>query len=90
LRLVRSVYYMPAEVAAVWDRANATYGIHENGVPFYRWLASPRLRKLGYQNIIKNIVVRRLSTRWRHAYAMDVTGDTPGAGLLVVAVKDGH
>ena len=87
LRLVRSRYYIPAEVAAVWDRANSTYGIHEDGLPVYRWLASPRFRKLGFQNLIKRAIVNRLSVRWRHLYEMDVAQNTPGAGLLIVADK---
>jgi len=89
LRLVRHNYYIPAEVAVVWDRANSTYGIHEHGLPIYRWLASPRLRKLGYQKWIKRAIVRRLSVRWRCLYEMDVAQDASGAGLLVVAEKVG-
>ncbi len=89
LRLVRHNYYIPAEVAVVWDRANSTYGIHEQGLPTYRWLASPRLRKFGYQKWIKRAIVRRLSVRWRCLYEMDVAQDASGAGLLVVAEKVG-
>ena len=90
LRLVDSKYYIPAKVAAVWDRANSTYGIHKEGLPVYRWLVSPRLRKLGYQKWIKHAIVRRLSARWRDLYEMDVAQDACGAGLLVVAEKFGN
>lgn len=87
LRLMRSKYYIPAEVAAVWDLANGTYGIHEYSMPFYRWLASPRLRKLGYQKWIKRAIVRRLSVRWRRFYELDVAQHASGAGLLIVSEK---
>ena len=87
IRLVAMQYYIPAEVAALWDRANAAYGIHENGAPFYRWLASPRLRKLGYQKLLKRWVVKRLAERWRAAYQMDVPAGDVGSGLLVIGEK---
>lgn len=89
LRLVRSQYYVPVEVATVWDNANRIYGIHEDGLPFYRWLASPRLRKLGYQKLVKQVIVRRLSLRWRGLYEMDVAQHASGAGLLIVADRMG-
>lgn len=87
LRLVRSQYYVPAEVAAVWDRANHTFGISDEGLPIYRWFASPRLRGFGFQTLLKNWIVRRLSTRWRQLYEMDVSSSDRGAGLLIVAEK---
>lgn len=86
-KLLKSQYYIPAEVAAVWDRANSTYGVHKWGNPVYRWLASPRFRKLRYQKWVKRIVVSQLSVRWRYLYEMNVSENTCGAGLLIVAEK---
>lgn len=87
MQLVATQYYIPAEVAALWDRANATYGIREDGLPFYRWLASPRLRKFGYQKLLKRWVVKQLSERWRTAYNADVPAGDVGSGLLVIGEK---
>jgi SAM-dependent methyltransferase len=87
MRLVRTRYYIPAEVEVVWDRANATYGVYEDGRQVYRRLASPRLRKFGYQNWIRRRVVQSLSERWRRAYALDVPACGVGGGLLVVGKK---
>jgi SAM-dependent methyltransferase len=89
LQLVSSKYYIPFEVASVWDRANRRYGIYKHSVPIYRWLASPRLRKLGYQKWVKRSVVNRLSVRWRHLYEMSVPPESRGAGLLIIAEKVG-
>jgi SAM-dependent methyltransferase len=89
LNLVRAVYYIPAEVEALWDRANMIYGVRDDGLPLFRWLASPRLRRLGYQTLIQRWVVRTLSRRWRQAYHMDVPPGDVGGGLLVVAEKVG-
>jgi SAM-dependent methyltransferase len=88
LRLLRTVYYVPTEVMVLWDRANGTYGVQrQRGLPFYRWLASPRLRRLGYQRWIRRRIVRVLGQRWRQAYAMDVPAGDTGGGLLVVGEK---
>jgi len=87
MRLMRARYYIPTEVEALWDRANATYGIHTNGAPLYRWLASPRLRKLGYQALVRRWAVRTLGKRWRRAYMLDVPEGAAGGGLLVVGEK---
>jgi len=87
LRLVRARYYIPAEVEVLWDEANARYGIHEEGVQLYRWLASPRLRQFGYQTLIRRSIVQRLSVSWRWAYDLDVPEAGVGGGLLVVAEK---
>lgn len=89
LQLARAVYYIPAEVEALWDRANTTYGVREQGLPLYRWLASPRLRRLGYQPLVRRWVVRTLSRRWRQAYRMDVPPGDVGGGLLIVGEKAG-
>ncbi|MEJ5311861.1 MAG: class I SAM-dependent methyltransferase [Anaerolineae bacterium] len=92
MQLLYTRYYIPGEVEALWDRANAEYGIHPTGEPFhgksyYRWLASPRLRKLGYQTLMRRWAVRTLGRRWRHAYAQDVLEGGVGGGLLVVGEK---
>lgn len=87
LRLLHTRYYIPAETAGLWDEANITYGIVEEGRPFYRWLASPRLRRLGYQRLVRQAVVRTLARRWRHAYELDVPAGGVGAGLVVVGEK---
>ncbi len=87
MRLLHTRYYIPAAVAALWDRGNAAYGIGEGSRPFYRWLASPRLRGLGYQTLVRRQIVRTLSRRWRDAYAQDVPAGGVGAGLLVVGEK---
>ena len=90
LYLKRAVYYVSPDVMVLWDRANAAYGVRSGkGLPFYRWLASPRLRSLGYQRWVKQWVVRALGRRWRAAYAMDVPADGVGGGLLVVGEKIG-
>ncbi|MBN2392153.1 MAG: class I SAM-dependent methyltransferase [Anaerolineae bacterium] len=92
MHLLYTRYYIPSEVEALWDRANATYGIHPNdalfdGKPYYRWLASPRLRKLGYQKLVRRWIVRTLGQRWRRAYTQDVLEGGFGGGLLVVGEK---
>jgi SAM-dependent methyltransferase len=89
LELREARYYIPADVEARWDEANRAYGIHPDGNPLFRWLASPRLRTLGYQRIVKRWVVRRLGQRWREAYEMDVPAGGVGGGLLILAEKVG-
>ncbi len=90
LRLQLSRYYIPAETAAAWDRANHTYGIYPQSRWLYRLLASPRLRKLGYQAWLRRWIVRRLSSRWRRLYELDVPPEGVGSGLLIVAQKPEH
>jgi SAM-dependent methyltransferase len=86
-RMLDSLYYIPSEVAAVWDRFNRLFGIHKPGIPFYRWLASPRFRKFGYQKLMKSLIVNIFSRRWRRLYEMEVGPASRGAGLMVVAKK---
>ncbi len=88
MRLVKARYYIPPSVAALWDESNVIYGITEDSRPFYRWLASPRLRGLGFQGWLRERVVKRLAREWRSAYELDVPeeGDV-GAGLLVVGER---
>ncbi len=87
MRLKRVRYYIPAAVAMVWERANRRYGIGAGSWPFYRWLASPRLRSLGYQRRLRRLVVRHLARCWRSLYEMDVPAGEKGAGLLLVAER---
>ncbi len=87
IRLLAARYYLPASVAAMWDKSNADFGITEPRRPLYHWLASPRLRWLGFQPFLRREVVRRLSRSWRRAYEMDVPEGGVGAGLLVVGEK---
>jgi SAM-dependent methyltransferase len=54
---------------------------------FFRWLASPRLHGLGYQSLMRAILVHQLRNRWRHAYNAEVPPGGVGAGLLVVGEK---
>ncbi|MGC9348759.1 MAG: methyltransferase domain-containing protein [Anaerolineae bacterium] len=89
LRLTRAQYYVPRDVVALWDEANISYGLRGKGINLYRWLASPRLRPLGYQRWIKRWIVRTLSQRWRQAYEMNVPPDAAGGGLLVIGEKVG-
>ncbi len=89
LKLVVARYYIPAPVAEMWDAANYRYGIGDGSLPLYRWLASPRLRRLGYQRLIRRAVVRHLSRRWRPLYKMPVPYGEKGAGLLIVAERMG-
>jgi hypothetical protein len=51
-------------------------------------LVSPRLRALGYQALVRRIVVRILGRRWRRYYEMDVPRGEKGGGLLVVARRE--
>jgi SAM-dependent methyltransferase len=88
LRLLRTAYYVPAAVMTLWDRGNTTYGVRtRKGMPLYRWIASPRLRRFGYQRWVRRRIVRALGQRWRQAYAMDVPVGEVGGGLLVVGEK---
>jgi SAM-dependent methyltransferase len=88
MTLMKAHYYIPEEVERLWDRMNARYGI---GKRRSAWglLVSPRLRPLGYQTILRRIVVRRLSQRWQSYYEMDVPPGFKGGGLLLVAQREG-
>jgi len=86
MEVTKTRYYIPKEVERLWDRMNVRYGI---GRAWSAWnlLASPRLRSLGYQNLLRRLLVQRLSRRWRHYYEMDVPAGAKGGGLLIVARK---
>ncbi|NLE46739.1 MAG: class I SAM-dependent methyltransferase [Chloroflexi bacterium] len=86
-RMIKARYYMPEAAVRLWDRMNGHYGI---GRPKSLWglLASPRLRGLGYQSLLKWSIVRLLSRDWRAYYEMDVGPGDTGGGLLIVACRE--
>jgi len=84
MRLVQATYYVSPAAAATWDRMNRQYGI--GGRSLFNVLASPRLRKLGYQSILANQVPARLLPQLRPLY--DEQNPNQGAGLLVVGRKE--
>ncbi len=86
MALADARYYIPEEVERLWDRANGRYTLG-HGSLFWRLLASPRLRGLGYQALLQRAVVRHFGRRWRRAYELDVPPGSPGGGLLVAGVK---
>jgi hypothetical protein len=88
MTLVKARYYIPENVERLWDRMNVRYGIGQRRTA-WGLLVSPRLRRLGYQALLRRIVVRRLSRRWRSYYEMDVPPGEKGGGLLVVAQREG-
>jgi SAM-dependent methyltransferase len=86
LSVTQSSYYMPEPAERFWDRMNARYGIGDHR-SIWTLLASPRLRPLGYQRLLRRLIVKRLSDRWRPIYEMDVQPGEKGGGLLVVAER---
>ncbi len=86
LTLVKARYYIPEPVERLWDRMNRRYGIGDHR-SIWSILASPRLRPLGYQSFLRNLVVRHLSRRWRPYYEQDVPPGEKGGGLLIVAQR---
>ncbi|MEA3376785.1 MAG: class I SAM-dependent methyltransferase [Chloroflexota bacterium] len=84
MALVRAEYYMPREAERFWDRMNNRYGVGRRRSA-WRILVSPRLQPLGYQGLLRRIVVKHLSQRWRPYYQMNVRPGTKGGGLLIVA-----
>jgi SAM-dependent methyltransferase len=87
MTLVKARYYIPEEVERFWDRMNARYGIGQRRSA-WGLLVSPRLRFLGYQGLVRRVVVRRLGQRWRSYYEMDVPPGQKGGGLLLVARRE--
>jgi SAM-dependent methyltransferase len=87
MTLAKARYYIPEPVERLWDRMNERFGV---GAPRSAWglLVSPRLRRLGYQSLLRRLVVRALSHRWRPYYEMDVPPGEKGGGLLVVARRN--
>jgi SAM-dependent methyltransferase len=87
LTLIRTRYYIPAEVERVWDRMNGRFGIGRRR-SLWGILASPRLSSLGYRDLLQRAIVRRYSHRWRRYYEMEVEQGEAGGGLLIVARRD--
>jgi SAM-dependent methyltransferase len=87
MTLTKARYYIPEGVERLWDRMNGRYGIGQRRA-LWGMLASPRLRFLGYQALLRHMFVRDLSRRWRPYYEMDVPPGEKGGGLLVVARRE--
>ena len=87
MTMLKAHYYIPAAVEHLWDRMNVRYGI---GARWSAWrvLVSPRLRPLGYQALLRRLVVRNFTQRWRPYYEMDVPPGDKGGGLLIVARRE--
>ncbi len=86
MTVVQAEYYLPEQVERLWDRVNRRYD-HSRAGSAWKALVSPRLRRLGYQRILRRLVVRYYSQRWRPYYEMDVQQGRKGGGLLVVAKR---
>jgi SAM-dependent methyltransferase len=84
LTLVKGTYYVPEGVERFWDRMNSRFGVGERRSA-WNVLASPRLRALGYQRLLRRLVVKRLSRSWRPHYEKDVLPGRKGGGLLIIA-----
>jgi SAM-dependent methyltransferase len=87
MTLVTARYYIPEKVERLWDRMNHRYGVNRSR-SMWGILASSRLRRLGYQALLRRLVVWNLGRRWRSLYEMDVSPGEKGGGLLIVAEKD--
>ena len=87
MTLLKARYYIPEAVERLWDQMNYCYGVNRSRSA-WGILASPRLRSLGYQALLRRLVVRNLGRRWRSHYEMDVPPGEKGGGLLVVAEKN--
>jgi SAM-dependent methyltransferase len=88
MTLIKARYYIPGQVERLWDLLNMRYGVNRTRSA-WGILVSPRLRPLGYQALLRRMVVQSLSRRWRPYYEMDVPLGEKGGGLLVVAHKNG-
>lgn len=85
MALEKALYYLPQPVEQIWDRMNARFGIGQPSL--WGFLASPRLRNLGYQPLLARWVVRRFARAWRQPYEMEVPTGEKGGGLLLVGRK---
>lgn len=83
LKLERAAYYVAPPAAAEWDRMNGAYGIGRHS--WFSLAASPRLRRLGYQQFLARQVHKRLLPKLRPLY--DAPATDTGAGMLVVGRK---
>jgi SAM-dependent methyltransferase len=85
LELVHQSYYMAPVATAAWDRMNQQYGVGRRSL--FSILASPRLRRLGYQRVVAWVLPRILERRMRRFYEMELAPGETGGGLLLVAEK---
>jgi SAM-dependent methyltransferase len=83
LKLVEARYYISPETEQQWDRMNQDYNI--GGRSLFNVLASPRLRPLGYQKLMKRVIVNRWLRDLRPFYNAQVKDS--GGGLMVVGEK---
>lgn len=83
LQLAQATYYVSPAATATWDRMNRQYGI--GGRSLFNIIASPRLRKLGYQSILARLIPRRLLPTLRPLYEQN--NPNSGGGMLVVGRK---
>ncbi len=81
--LLHAHYYMPPEATRFWDRMNKRYGKSRA----WRALVSPRVRPLGYQAVLRRLIVAHLGRRWRPYYQMQLEAGAQGGGLLIVAQR---
>jgi SAM-dependent methyltransferase len=87
MNLVKARYYIPEQVERLWDRMNGRFGVRSKR-SLWSLLVSPRLRSLGYQSVLRKVVVRTLSHRWRSYYERNVPPGGKGGGLLIVAERE--
>ena len=83
VRLIYASYYVAPEAVRMWDRMNQQIGIGRRSL--FNLLASPRLRRLGYQKVMARVVHRYLLPRLRPYY--DAPARDCGGGMLVVGEK---
>jgi hypothetical protein len=83
VQLIEVRYYVSPNAAAAWDRMNGEFGIGRRS--WFSLVASPRLRRLGYQRLLARQVVQRLEPRLRPLY--NETSRNEGAGMLVIGRK---
>lgn len=83
IRLTEARYYITPATTAQWDRMNHEYNI--GGRSLFNILASPRLKPLGYQGLMRSLVHDRLLPKLRPFY--DDVDVTSGGGMLVVGRK---
>ncbi|MCS7061522.1 MAG: class I SAM-dependent methyltransferase [Anaerolineae bacterium] len=83
VRLVEARYYVSPNAADAWDRMNGEYGIGRRS--WFSLIVSPRLRKLGYQHLVRRPLVKHLEPRLRPLYTETVRDE--GAGMLIVGRK---
>ncbi len=84
ITLTEARYYVSPDAEACWDRMNREYNI--GGRSLFNLLASPRLKRLGYQSIMARRVYDQLLPKLRPLYDARVTD--AGGGFLIVGRKN--